>query len=166
MYSLKNNPNKKSAERKWRNRRYIWIVKLQNLICRISVPLFQKQPFTDVFKIGALNPKMAGVQSIWPPLWFFKNGIFWREGETLVFCDFSYYHKSHLSWKFHWNSSNRSEVMKNLSVIISHFHQFSSIFWIFLHFLLTNKLMTPVYKKRCHHFFTFNIFWIDFLTTL
>ena len=32
------NPDKKSAERKWRNFHYISMVKLQNLISRRSVP--------------------------------------------------------------------------------------------------------------------------------
>ena len=40
-----------------------------------------------------INPKTAGVggggASIWPPsLWFFEKFNFWREDETLVFCDF------------------------------------------------------------------------------
>ena len=38
IYSLKKDPNKKSAERKWRNFDFISLVKLQNLISRISVP--------------------------------------------------------------------------------------------------------------------------------
>ena len=48
--SLKKNPNKKSAERKWRNFHFTSIVKLQNLISRISVPPIQKQPFADVLQ--------------------------------------------------------------------------------------------------------------------
>ena len=72
-------------------------------------------------------------------LLFFEKCIF---SETLVFCDFWYCRKSHLSWQFPWNSSSRSEDMKNYSIIISYFHWFSSIFWIFWHFLVTKKLMT------------------------
>ena len=73
------------------------------------------------------------------------------------FCDFWYYHMSRLAWKFNWNSSSRSEKMKNFSVDISYFQRFSSIFWIFWYFLITKKLMTSSYNKLCHHFFTFNI---------
>ena len=42
IYSLKKNPNKKSAERKWRNFHY--------LISRIPVPPTQKQMFADVLQ--------------------------------------------------------------------------------------------------------------------
>ena len=51
------------------------------------------------------------------------------------------YHKSHMSWNFHWNFSSRSEDINNFSVNISYFYHFSSIFWIFWHFLVTKKLM-------------------------
>ena len=37
--------------------------------------------------------------------------------------------------------------MKNFSVNISYFHQFSSIFWIFRHFPVTKKLMTSAYNR-------------------
>ena len=50
IYSLKKNPNKKSAEKKWRNFDFISIVKLQNLTYRISVPPIQKQPFANVLQ--------------------------------------------------------------------------------------------------------------------
>ena len=73
------------------------------------------------------------------------------EGETLVFCDL------HLSWKFHWKFSSPSEAMENFSVYISYFHQFSSIFQIFWHFLVTKKLMTSAHNRWCQDFFTFNI---------
>ena len=33
------------------------------------------------------------------------------------FCDFWHYHKLHLSWIFHWNSSNHSEDIKMFSVL-------------------------------------------------
>ena len=47
--------------------------------------------------------------------------------------------------------------MENFSVNISYFHQFSSIFQIFWHFLVTTKLMTSTYNRWCQDFFTFNI---------
>ena len=55
--------------------------------------------------------KRMGRQFDPPTLWFFQKCIFQREEVLLLFCDF-YYHKPHLSWKFHWNSSSRSEDMK------------------------------------------------------
>ena len=51
-------------------------------------------------------------KTIWPahPVVFPK--MYFSERRSIVaFCDF-YYHKPHLSWKFHWNSSSRSEDMK------------------------------------------------------
>ena len=43
-------PNKKSAERKWRNLDFIAIAKLRNLLGKISVPPIQKQPYADVLQ--------------------------------------------------------------------------------------------------------------------
>ena len=62
------------------------------------------------FKL-VFNWKKAG-KSIWPPLWFFETYIFQRKVKTFFFCDFKYFYKSHLSWKFHWNFSSGSEDMK------------------------------------------------------
>ena len=44
------------------------------------------------------------------------------QSKALLFCDFHFYHKSHFSWKFHWNSSSCSEV-KILFFNINNFHQ-------------------------------------------
>ena len=52
---------------------------------------------------------------------------------------FEYYQKSHLSWKFHLNSSSRSDDMNIFSVNINGFDQFFNFFW---HFFATKKLMT------------------------
>ena len=84
----------------------------------------------------------------------FSRNLCFREGvKPWYFVTFNF-----LSWKFYWNSSSRSEVMKNYSVNISFFHQFSAIFWIFWHFLITKKLMTSsAYNSWCQHFFTVNI---------
>ena len=79
-----------------------------------------------------------------PFLWFFGKCISKKRVRLWFFVTFNIYHKSHLSCKFHWDSSCLSEVMKNFSVNISYFHQFSSIFWIFWHFLVTKKLMTSL----------------------
>ena len=48
--------------------------------------------------------------------------------------------------------------------ILANFHQFSSIFWIFWHFLVTKKLVTPTYNRWYQHFFTFDILQTDCLT--
>ena len=42
-----------------------------------------------------------------------------------------------------------------ISVNISYFYQFSSIFWIFWHFLVTKKLILPAYNRLCQHFLQF-----------
>ena len=64
-----------------------------------------------------------------------------------VFADFWYYHKSHHFWIFHWNSSSRSEYMKNFFFNIRYFHRFLSIFWIFWHFLVTKKLTASAHNR-------------------
>ena len=84
-----------------------------------------------------------------------------NKGWNLDFLWLFYYHKSHLSWKCHWNSSSRLEDMKNF-----YFHRFSLIFWIFWHLLVTKKLMMSVYNRWCQHFFRFNILWTDCVTTV
>ena len=62
-------------------------------------------------------------------------------------CGFYYYHKSHLSCRFHWNSLSSSEDMKIFSANVSFFHHVSSIFWTSWHFLVTKKLMTSAYNR-------------------
>ena len=130
---------------------------------RLAVAWFSPVRCTCIFvDISPFNHKTAG-GSIWTPSTsppthpfpcdFSKN----VSSKERVFCEFRYYHKSYLSWKFHWSSSSCSEVMKNLSVNLSYFHQFSSIFFIILTFLVTKKVLTSVCDKRCNHFFTFNI---------
>ena len=50
------NPNKESTDRKWRKSYHISMrSKLQNLIGRISVSPFRKQPFADVFQSKSLK---------------------------------------------------------------------------------------------------------------
>ena len=95
-----------------------------------------------------------------PSCGFFENASAKEIVNSWFFCDF--YHKPHHSWKFHWNSTSRSEDMETFFDNISYFHQFLSIFWIFRHFLITKKLMTSGYNRWCQHFFhfqyTLNIF--------
>ena len=48
----------------------------------------------------SINLQNAGGQFDPPPCGFSKN-VFSRKSGTLLFCDFKYYHKLHLSWKSH-----------------------------------------------------------------
>ena len=75
--------------------------------------------------------------SIWPPCGFSKNV---SSTDTFLILSHS---KSHISWKFYWNSSSRAEGMKTFSVNISCFNQ-CSIFFDFWHFLVTKKLVTSL----------------------
>ena len=72
--------------------------------------------------------------------------------EALLFCDFQYYHKSNLSRKFHWNFSSHSDDMKKFFL---HYKLFLPIFQVFLHFLVTKKLMTWACNRWNQHFFYF-----------
>ena len=108
------------------------------------------------FKSSFVNTKTAkeGGASIWGVSCGFSKNMSSKERVRPCFW---YYHKSHLSWKFDWNFSSRSEDMKNLSYNNRYFHLFSSIFWTFWHSLVTKKLMASVYNRLCQHFFASNI---------
>ena len=106
------------------------------------------------------NPEMGGGSICIPPV-AFRRMYLLKRGWNLDFCDFWYYPKTHLSWKFHWISSSRSKGMKKFFVNIS---QFLSIFWTFWHYLFPKKLMTAAYNRWCQLFFNFNMPWIDCLT--
>ena len=47
------------------------------------------------------------------------------------------------------------KIWRNSLSILANFHKFSSIFWIFWHYLVTKKLMTSAYNRWCQHFFYF-----------
>ena len=51
-----------------------------------------------------------------------------------------------------------SENIKNVSFNISCFRQCLSIFWIFWHFLVTQKLITSAHNMLYQHFFTLTYF--------
>ena len=64
---------------------------------------------------------------VFPKIYFLERG--WSH----AFFSFWYYHKSHLSWKFHWNfSASRSEYVKSFFIDINYFHQFLEFFYISL----------------------------------
>ena len=93
-----------------------------------------------------------------PPVVSLKM-LFFRERVNPLFFDFEDYHKSHLSWIFHWNSSTCSEDVKIFFFSVNYFHQ---VFWIFWHFLVTKKLMmTSPYNSLHQYFFTLTYFQID-----
>ena len=50
------------------------------------------------------------------------------------------------------------KIWRNSVSILANFHQFSSLFWIFWHYLVKKKLMMSAYNRWCQHFVTFNIF--------
>ena len=45
------------------------------------------------------------------------------------------------------------KIWRNSLSILANFHQFSSIFWIFWHYLVTKKPMMSAYNRWCLHFF-------------
>ena len=57
----------------------------------------------------------------------------------------------HLFWKFH--CSSHSEYINTFSVNIA--YKFSSVFWIFWHFLVRKRLMMPGNNRWCQRFFHF-----------
>ena len=71
-----------------------------------------------------------------------------REGEALVICDFWYCHKSH----FPENVIKISLAVQKIWRVSSSLLWFASIFWTFLDFLVTKKLMKSGYKKWYPHF--------------
>ena len=52
------------------------------------------------------------------------------------------------------------KIWRNYLSILANFHQYSSTFWIFWHYLVTKKLMMSTYNRWGQHFFTFNILWV------
>ena len=44
------------------------------------------------------------------------------------------------------------KIWRNPLSTLANFHQFSSVFWIFWHYLVTKKLMTSAYNRWCQHF--------------
>ena len=93
-------------------------------------------------------------------LWFFQKYIFKREGEAPIFCDFDsssssyyYYYTWHLSWKFNWNMSSRSEDMKIFCPILIAF----IIFLDFLRFPCYKGTNDVSIKQMILVFFTLNL---------
>ena len=63
-----------------------------------------------------------------PFLWYFWKMYLLERGGTLVFCDFWYYLKRHLSQKFYWIYSSRSEDSLSILAIFINFPQFFGFF--------------------------------------
>ena len=88
------------------------------------------------------------------PLWIFQKCMFQREGETMVFVTFNII-INHIFLENFIKIHNIVQKIWRISVNISYFYQFSSIFWIFWHFLVTKKLILPAYNRLCQHFLQF-----------
>ena len=74
----------------------------------------KKRSNINCLPFSILTLKMLGDQ--------FDSRVFFREMLTscfFVFCDYSHYHKLHLSWRFNWNSSTCSEDLKFFSSILT-----------------------------------------------
>ena len=104
------------------------------------------------------NIRLSHRESLLSQLYFFLN---WNSLITNTTYTFFY--------KYQINSvqlqMNICGFPKNLSskermkpCFFSYFHRFSSIIWIFWHFLVTKKLMTPAYNRWRQHIFAFNLF--------
>ena len=121
----------------------LWVVKSKLCPRSGSVALRQLNPIHKKGGHKVFNPKTAG-GSIWlSPVVFRKINLLKRV-KPWFFVTFNIIISRIFPENFYWNSSSRSEIMKNLSVNISYFHRFSGFFW---HFLVTKKLMTSVYNK-------------------
>ena len=81
------------------------------------------------------NPNMPKGGQIDPPMWFFEKCIFYREGETLVFCDFYIILKHIFPENFIEFPQFVQKIWRNsLSIlaIFINFHQFFGFFDIAL----------------------------------
>ena len=141
--------------KKWKMKWKIFILK--NISFKFNVRV---RP-DDVLKVDVCHltetyhrfyPKKSG-GSIWPNLWFFKT--FFRGGmKLLFFVSFNII----ISGIFPENVIEIPQIVQkiwkfSLSILII-FDNFSGFFW---GFLVTNKLMTSVYNRRCQYFFTLNL---------
>ena len=59
---------------------------LASMVCNV----FDKNSFGSGIKNENISKKKSWSieESVWPPLWFFKKCIFYKEDKTLVFCEF------------------------------------------------------------------------------
>ena len=105
-----------------------------------------------------INPKTAGGEGQFNPPCDFSKTV--SSKETVERCFFLTFNII-LSHIFPENFIEFPRVVqkiwKNSLSMLANFRQFSSIFWIFWHYLLTKKLMMPAYNGWCQHFFTLNI---------
>ena len=78
---------------------------------------------------------------------FFKSA-FYRES-LCFFVTFNIV-MTYCSWKHDWNSSSNS--FRTYEDFVRQYYLLLSIFWIFWHFLVTNKLMTTKCNRWYQHF--------------
>ena len=93
---------------------------------------------------------------IFPKMYFQKRG--WNPEFFVTFNLRRCQLKLHISWKRHWNSSNRSENMKTFSANISYFRQFVSFHQFFGFFDITCcKETNQLIKDNVSIFFHFQL---------
>ena len=115
-------------------------------------------PFSKIEKLRILK-RFLSLQ-IFTVVLIVPNLHILERGWSLVFF-VTFNIKSRFSWKLYWSSSSCSEDMEIFSFNVN-----ISIFRIFRHFLVKNKLMTSSYSRWCSHFFTFNLPWISYFEQL
>ena len=89
---------------------------------------------------------VGGCQFDPPLLWFFQKFTFQSKSEVLFL-----WYISHVSWKFHWNSSSYSEDMKIFFLKISYFHQYLGFFGV--------SLLKKLWHQYTSAFFYFQSIW-------
>ena len=113
------------------------------------------------------NPKTAGGRGQFdPPCGFLKNVFFKERVKPWFFVTFNFIVRYIYPENFIEFAQVVQKIWRNYMSILANFYQFSSIFWIFWHYLVTKKLMASAYNRWCQHFFTINILWIDCLTII
>ena len=91
---------------------------------------------------GAPPRQLDPLPVIFSKMYLLERG--WSPGFLVTFLVF-FYQKSHLSWKFYWTSSSRSEDTKIFSVNINYFHHFLD----FLTFPCCKETNKSAYNKSC-----------------
>ena len=109
---------------------------------------------------NALTLKRLGGQSpprVFPKMCFLEIG--WNPAFLWIsMLSEAYYHKLHVSWKFYWYSSYRSENIwrfEDMKIRLLQYEGFLSNFWIFQDLLVAKELMTSGYNRWCQYFFHF-----------
>ena len=122
---------------------------------------YSKNIFSHL-NINSIRPKTAegkgGGESIWPlPCGFSKNVSSKERAKPWFFVTFTIILRHTFPENFMEFPQVVQKIWRNSLTLLANFHQFSSIFLIFWHYLVTKKLTTSAYNRWCQHFFTFSI---------